>query len=153
MEADRFKQNNILFITCMICLILSLSLFTVGFYILPYLIWGWNYSVPSFTLTWTEWLKDNYSLSQAKANAMVFFMLIIPAFITGIISYITSNRIENAILGISDEKLPQQNAVSHDLKESMSFTAKILVLIVLVVIGVLIVEWIITVPTPPPEFL
>ena len=153
MEADRFKQNNILFITCMICLILSLSLFTVGFYILPYLIWGWNYSVPSFTLTWTEWLKDNYALSQAKANAMVFFMLIIPALITGIISYLTSNRIENAILGISQEKIPEQYVASNELKESMSFTAKLLMIIVLVIIAVLIVEWMITVPTPPPEFL
>ena len=151
MEADRYKQNHKLFILCMICLLMSLTLFSLSLFILPHLIWGWHYNVPAFVFDLNEWLIEYHSFTQAGAKVMVFLMVFIPALITGFISYITSNMIENKVLHIHDEKDTDENKVPLELKETFSLSMKILLLIVLVLVVMFLVQWLITVPVTPQE--
>lgn len=151
MEADRYKHNHKLFILCMICLLMSLALFSLSLFVLPYLIWGWHYNVPEFVFTLNEWLIEYYSFTPAGAKAMVFFLLFIPAMITGFISYITSNLIENKVLDIQHVKTPDENKAPRELKESLGLAVKIIMMIALVIIVMFIIQWLITVPVTPQE--
>lgn len=151
MEADRYKQNHKLFIFCMICLLMSLTLFGLSLFILPHFIWGWHYNVPGFVFDLTEWLIEYHSFTSAGAKIMVFLIVFIPALITGFISYITSNYIENKVLDIHEEKNTDEINAPLELKETFSLSMKILLLIVLVVIVMFLVQWLITVPVTPQE--
>lgn len=151
MEADRYKQNHMLFIFCMICLLICLTLFSISFYILPHLIWGWHYNVPEFVFSIMEWLTEFYSFTDAGARTMIFFMFFIPALITGFISYIASNIIENKVLGIQPAKTPIEPKKTGELKETFGLAAKIIMLIALVIVVMLVIQWLITVPVTPQE--
>lgn len=151
MEADRYKQNHKLFIFCMICLLLSLSLFSLSLFILPHFIWGWNYNVPEFVYDLTQWLIEYHAFTETGAKIMVFLMVFIPALITGFISYITSNMIENKVLEIPETTNPDENKVPLELKETFSLSMKIILLIVLVIIVMFLIQWLITVPVTPQE--
>lgn len=148
MEADRarYQNNSKLFITCMICLMASLSLFAFAFYILPYLIWGWHYSVPGFILMWREEFVDSYAWSNSKASMAVFSLFFIPALITGIISWFTSNKIENNVLGIALTESNHQQLDSHELGDSFRLVAKIIMSSLLAIAVLFFIEWLLTSP-------
>lgn len=99
----------------------------------------------------TEWLVESYSLTQAGAKTMVFFMFFIPALITGFISYITSNMIENKVLDIHPVKTAIEPKTNRELKETFGLAAKIIMMIALVIVVMLVIQWLITVPVTPQE--
>jgi hypothetical protein len=151
MEIDRYQHNHKLFITSMICLVLSLSLFVFSFYILPNFIWDWDYDIPEFLYTWQAWFVDHYNFSDRGAKIIVFLICFIPALITGFISYLTSNRIDNEVLGLVPERLPGENEPSHEIKETFSFTVRLIFIIILVLVVLFFVEWLLA--TPPQELI
>lgn len=148
MEADRarYQNNSKLFIICMICLMISLSLFTIAFYIVPYLVWGWHYSVPGFILMWREGFVEHYAWSRKAASFGVFSLFFIPALITGIISWFTSNKIENNALGIALEKSHQKQPDNHELSDTFLLTVKIIILSLLAIGVLFFIEWLLTSP-------
>jgi hypothetical protein len=115
------------------------------------MIWGWHYNVPAFVFDMSEWLIEYHSFTTTGAKIAVFLMVFIPALITGFISYITSNMIENKVLDIHEEKTIEENKVPLELKETFSLSMKIILLIVLVIIVMFLVQWLITVPVTPQE--
>lgn len=148
MEADRarYQNNSKLFIFCMICLMFSLSFFAFAFYILPYLIWGWHYSVPGFILMWREGFIDSYAWSHALASTAVFAVFFIPALITGIISWFTSNKIENNVLGITPAPRNLKQRDSHELSDTFRLTVKIIMLSLFAISVLFFIEWLLTSP-------
>lgn len=153
MENDRFTQNRKIFTICMISLLLSLSLFAFAFYILPNLLWDWNYDVPEIIFTWRMWFVNSYGFSERRAKGIIFLIFFIPALITGMISYFTSNQIENEILGVVKEKAVEENVVVTDFKETLMFILKLIAVVLLVIICVFLIEWLLTVPPPPKELI
>lgn len=148
MEQDRYEQNKVLFIIGMISMITSLSLFVFAFYILPMLIWNWGYDVPDFIFMWRENLRQSYSYSEAWAGFILFLIILIPAFITGVISHLISNTIDNQIHGIVKEKKEGNKInVPEHVKESLGFSVKLIIILVLVVMALWFVEWLVAVPT------
>lgn len=147
MEGDRFEQNSKLFIIGLICLLISLTLFAFGLYILPYLLWNWSYNVPEFVYYWREWFREYYDISEVSASWIMILIFIIPAIITGFISHLASNYIDNQIHGIEQEKTTKLPEIKKNVQETLSFGFKILLLIILVLIAVAFVQWIVA-PTP-----
>lgn len=147
MEPDRFQQNSKIFLVGLICLLLCLSLLAFGFYILPYLLWNWSYKVPGSVLVLREWLRENYAFSEMGASWLIFLIFFIPAIICGLISQWSSNYIEKKMYGL-DRVSPEKHLEIHkDVQESISFGLKILLLILLVLAGVILLEWLIAPPS------
>lgn len=151
MENDRYQQNSKLFVIGLICLLISLSLFAFGLYILPYLLWNWSYNVPEFVFVWREWLKETYNFSDSGASWSMILIFIIPAIITGFISHLASNRIDNQIYGVEQEKSTSMPEIKKDIRESLGFGFKIFLLIILVLVAVALVQWLVAPTTPPPN--
>ncbi|KTC93671.1 MULTISPECIES: hypothetical protein [Legionella] len=147
MEQDRFQQNSKLFILGLVCLLACLSLFGFGFYILPYLLWNWNYDVPEFVLSMREWYKESYNFSDSGSAWMVFLTFIVPAIITGLISQYSSNHIDNEIYHLNENKEERRTELKRDVQETLGFGLKIFFLIILVLVAVTLVEWLVAPPT------
>ncbi|MBA3537827.1 MAG: hypothetical protein H0T84_14660 [Tatlockia sp.] len=147
MEPDRYQQNSKLFVIGLICLLLCLSLLAIALFILPYLLWDWRYGVPGMVLELHEWFKENYDFSDGGASWMVFLTFIIPALICGFISQWASNYIERKMYGLDEARPGRRMEIHKDLQESVSFGLKIFILIILVVLGVALVEWLILLPS------
>ncbi|MCC5015945.1 MULTISPECIES: hypothetical protein [Legionella] len=146
MEPDRYEQNSKVFILGIVTLLLSLTLFALGFYVVPYLFWGWNYDIPAIVLNWHEWLKEYYEFSEAGASWIIFLIFIIPALICGYISHLASNHIDNKIHGIEPVKTDKQIEIKEEVKATLSFGFKIVLLIVLVLLALSLLQWLLTVP-------
>lgn len=151
LEQDRFKQNNLLFITCLFCLLLSLGLFVFALYILPHLIWDWHYEVPEFIAVWREWFKNYYNTTENYANAIIFLVFLIPSVLAGIISCITSNLIENRLFNIDSEISSVNKASMNTMKDSINFGLKLISILLLVLMGAFLFEWLLKVPEPTTE--
>lgn len=87
-------KNNKMFITGVICLVLSLGFLLFSLYILPFLLWNLNYDVPDIVTDITSSLQDDYDYSVAGSKMLVWLIFFIPGMITGFISYYISNRID-----------------------------------------------------------
>lgn len=143
MEKDRYQQNSKLFVIGLLCLLISLSLFAFGLYILPYLLWNLSYNVPEFVYTTREWLKEYYNFTESGASWTIILFFIIPALITGYISHLASNYIDNQIHGIEREKSTKISEIKKGVRETFEFGFKILLLIILVLIAVAFVQWLV----------
>ena len=146
MEQDRFGNNNKLYIVGIVCLVLSLGLLLFSLYILPYLLWELNYNVPSFIIDLLETLQDDYLYTPSGSKWVVWLIFFIPSVITGFISYLVSNYIDNKIYGIqsksaeSGEKLTAEE-IQKQIKESASLGGQILALMVLIVVVILLIQY------------
>jgi len=146
MEYDRYAQNKGLFIISMISLLIFFICAAFALYIMPALVWNWHYDVPEFTITFREWIRRAYELTESIAGFWVFVIFLSIGIIAGLISKSTSNQIENEIYKIEPEEAINQTALKKDLQQSMSLSLKIIVLILLTVALVFLVEWLIAIP-------
>lgn len=146
MEYDRYAKNKILFIIGMVALALCIGLIAFAFYILPATLWGWHYDVPEFVFVWREKLRVGYAVSEEAAVGIFVIMLMIPAVVSGFMSYLISNKIDNEIFNIVKEKRSHTEIIREDISQTARFTLKVLLLAILVVLAVWFAEWLIARP-------
>lgn len=137
------NQNNKLFIFGIICLVISLGLLFFSLYILPYLIWEFNYDVPDFIITLISNYQDNYySLTASKTIVWLYFF--IPAVFFGFVSYFVSNYIDKHTPELQnpeeEEQKQESNLNRESLKESASLGGKLIAIIILIFVVVLIMQ-------------
>ncbi len=152
MEIDRYQQNSKLFITCMLSMIVSLTLLAFSLYLFLPLIIGWQLHLPEFIYMSREWLKSSYSITEFKAGIFLFLFIFIPALFFGFIAYLTSNMIENQIYGIEPPEQTEHHALTEDLKETASVSLKLISTIILVLSAVFFLEWLLTSSPPAPIY-
>ncbi|KTC69344.1 transmembrane protein [Legionella birminghamensis] len=140
MEPSRFGYNNKLFVIGMVCLALGMVLICFSLYLFPYLIFSWVYDVPEFAITFRQWLVEKFAISEAAAGWNIFMMFLIPGLIAGYISYITSNSIDNKIHGLEEPSEEKKEQTKNRL-ETVTFSSKLLVLIIGAIMLVLFVDW------------
>ena len=148
MEQDRFSHNQKLYILGMICLMISLGLFVFSLYILPFFIWELNYNVPYFILALLNLFQEEYGYSIEASKTMVWLIFFIPSTITGLISYVVSNYIDNQIYKKEQENEEEQGKLYNQEKrrarrESMVFALKILGLMILFVFLIFSLQYLI----------
>ena len=147
MEPDRFKQNKVVFIVAMVCLLISLTLVTLSLYLLPYLFFNWTYAIPGFVPNLMEWLNVDYAIKGLSASFIVFMLLFVPGVIAGFISKVASNSIENHIYGT--EKTQQDHEhLKKEVKATFGFGFKLIIIIALSLLALLLFEWLIQSPNP-----
>lgn len=145
MEPDRFKNNHILYIVGLISLIFSVSLLFFSLYILPYLIWKLNYQVPDTLEYLITIFEESYDYTPAKSKILAWLVFFIPSLLLGLVSYVTSNRIDNEIYkpdaDINEEDTPPAAPeLRKEIKETASVGFKIIALMVVIVVIILLLQ-------------
>lgn len=141
METDRYQQNHSLFILGLVSLLLSLSLLAFSCYNMPYLLFNWRYDVPEFIIMLHAWLVSTYSMTDHHASWVIVASLFSSSILFGIIAYIASNRIDNAIYDIKQEEHTTSIHLTKDFKASAELFGKILLLVLLVVLVAIGLDW------------
>lgn len=141
MEPDRYKNNHTVFIIGMISLLLSLSLLAFSFYILPFLLFGWQYDVPGFILFWRESLQTDYSLSSTLSCRLILLFYFGLACIFSLITYFSSNRIDDQIY--RDEIKKTGGSAKHGGKthEGLHVSLTIGLFIFIIILLASFVQW------------
>lgn len=146
MRDDRYLQHQKLFIFGIICLVTCLGLLFFSVYILPFLFWDTNYGVPYFVSNMIAYYHDTYDYSSAGSKTIVELYFLIPGIIAGVISYFISNYIENQVFiekpQEEEEKEKTGAAIRRDIQASAGIGLKIFFLMVLVVAGLLLIQFI-----------
>jgi hypothetical protein len=144
MEYDRFASNSKLYVLGMICLIVCLALFFFSLFILPYLIWGLNYDIPVFIMSFLYYLQDEYEYSIGASKIIVWLAFFVPCLITGIISEFVSNFIDSNIDKEDIQKhVVTEKKISGQVKESVQFGLKILSLMIVIIILILFLQFLV----------
>lgn len=149
MESDRYQRHHVLYLVGIVCLLLCLSLVFLLLYILPYLIWKLNYDLPEFITTMIAFFEDKYYASEVRSRVYVGIVLFIPILITGLVSYYVSNFIDDEIYKnelTSDEATEEKNhfeEVKKERRESATIGFEIIGLIILVVVGLTVIQFLI----------
>lgn len=146
MEFDRYQKHHKLYLLGIICLLICLSLLFYSLYLMPFLLWKLNYNVPELVTNTLAILEDKYGFSNGQSRGIIGLILFILILITGFISYYVSNSIDNEIYK-SEFALPEQETKIHteeiqkDIKESATLGFEIIVLMILVVVGLFLLQW------------
>ena len=151
MAYDRYQKHQKLFIFGMICLVLSMAFTFYGLYILPFLIWNINYGVPQLITNMMVNLQENYNYTPFTSGLLVEAYFLIPGAITGLISYYISNYIDSDLVVeeteadkvVEEETIEKKRKRQQDLKESANLGVKILVIMVLIVVGILFLQYLV----------
>ncbi|VEB36076.1 transmembrane protein [Legionella sainthelensi] len=148
MEQDRFSHNQKLYILGMVCLLLSLGLFVFSLYIIPFFIWDLNYNVPYFILALLNLFQEEYNYSVETSKVIVWFIFFIPSIVTGLISYVVSNYIDNQIYKAEQKNEENQGNLYKQEKrimrrESVAFSLKILGLMILFIFLIFLLHYLI----------
>lgn len=147
MEPDRYQHNHAYYIIGILCLVTCLSLFATSLYILPYLWFGWHYSMPEFILDWISSIQTTYQFSVVASSWLVFLIFFLPALFFALVADILSNRIDSEIHGIPQKKL-KKNKEAPSNKESSRLILRIVLIVILVFIASELFQWAIsTTPT------
>lgn len=146
MEFDRYQKHHKLYLLGIICLLSCLSLLFYSFYLLPFLLWKLNYSVPQLIISSIALLEDNYGFSNGQSRGIIGLILFTLILLTGLVSYYVSNSIDNEIYK-SELALPDKETKIHseeiqkDIKESATIGFEIIFLMILVVVGLFVLQW------------
>lgn len=141
MEQDRYNTDHFLFIIGMISLIMSLAMFGLTFYVLPNLLFGLIYDIPSFISEWREWIRTSYQVTDYAASQIIALFLFTLSLMFALIAYLSSNQIDNKIFR---SELELQEEVTHEKKknrETMILVIKILFTIMMVYVFAQAFQW------------
>ena len=148
MEPDRYQQSHSLYILGMISLLISLGIFLFLIFILPHLLLGWHYNVPEFISFWREWLIETHGMSVEHSSWMIAAFFATLAFVFGIVAYVASTRIENAIYPRQTQVLTDKpiKRRTRGLKDPTPFFWKVMGFVILAYIATFVFHWLLTVP-------
>lgn len=148
MEYDRYQENRFVYIVGIISLILSMSLFTLTLYIIPYLVFGITYSMPEFIPNWQQYLLNVYEFTNAGASWIIFVVLLSLSLFTALIAFLASNKIDNHLYGIKKTE-EEQTKVAR--QESINLIAKIALIVLTIFIIAGLIQWLTSVPPRNPN--
>ncbi len=146
MEPDRYQKNHMVFIIAMISLIFSLSLLAFSLYLLPHLLFKWHYDTPGFIIFWQEWLRSDYDVGATLSSRLILLFFFGLALIFGVITYFSSNRIENQIFSNEIKQSRTLETDQTNAHEGVYLVFKIILIIVIVLIAASFFEWAINKP-------
>ena len=140
MEPDRYQQNKTYYIVGFVCLITSLMLFGAGIYLLPYIAFGWIYSIPDTIFDRIDFIQTSYGFTWHQASWLFLLVIFVISFLLALITYFTSNKIDNEILGIE----PEPAKLTKETKESYRFIFTIIMTVGLIFFVAMLFQWVIS---------
>lgn len=143
MESDRYQLHPRTYVLGMVCLLLSMSLLLFSLYLVPYVIWQFNYDLPGWIFSWFETLKEMFLTTDTITRLLVWLSFVIPGLICGFFAWLASNQIDDE-LHVEPTDSQQPPPVSHlkeEVSASVSFGGRVLLLVILVILSVWFVDW------------
>ena len=140
MEPDRYQKHHVLFIIGLVSLLSSLILIFFSAFLLPHLLFAWQYNVPEFIFFWRESLTANYGLTFSKSSQYIFLFFFLLAVLFGIVAYIISKRIDDEIYYNQLPVTITPNKSSQNLKEFSRYFFHVLWIVTLVALALLVVH-------------
>lgn len=149
MEPDRYQQHHVAYITGVICLFVSIGLFALSLYLLPYLFFSWQYKVPAIVTNFSAILQDKYAVSSSGVAWVICFVLDFLALILFVIADVLSNRIDKQIYGNQGSEpihIRTVQPMTKDVTEvdSKRLVVKIGLLIIIIFIVAQFFHWVIS---------
>lgn len=149
MAEDLYQKNHTLYIVGLISLVVGLTLFIFTLYMLPHLLFGWRYDIPSFIMDWREWIQFRYGIREVAAARLVLVLLFIVSVLCLLVAYFSSNNLDKELITSEVEEIEKPARIKESTKEELSLGLKILLIIISVFILAALFEWLIY--TPPPN--
>ena len=149
MAEDLYKKNNVLYIVGLLTSVIGLAFFVFSLYMLPNLLFGLKYDIPSFIVDWREYIVDHYKYTAVVAARLLLVLLIILSMIFFVIAYFSSNRLDSDLYTPELEEIEKPAKIKESTQEGISLGLKILFIIVAVFLFGALFEWLIY--TPPPQ--
>jgi hypothetical protein len=145
MVQQNSKNGEFIFIIGMISLVFTMA--TCGFcaYILPYLLFGFVYDVPSFIINWQEQLIRGYTITRSVSAGIIFVSLLVPGILFGFLAYVCAKYLDPVVREdeISNMEQGRARRLKRDVKDTSKILLKLLIIVIMVIVAVEIIEWII----------
>ncbi len=142
MEPDRYQLNQKYYVVGLVCLVISMLLFGIGAYILPYIAFGLSYNIPDFIYSWITIVQEAYGVSEKSAGWLIVLAFFGLGFVAAIVTYVTSKRIDNEIYATEEpEKEVEENKPAPKASETGPFVLKIALILGLVFIVAELFRW------------
>lgn len=144
MEYDRFEHHPVLFILGMFSLILGLLMVGFSIYILPHIMFSWDYAIPLEWFNWTQKLQSYYALLPETAEKWFFMSMLI----LGLLCLLMAEWIAN-FLDVHELKmrhmLREEETKEPELVQEKKDTWRIFLVVALILLitifGVRLLEW------------
>jgi hypothetical protein len=144
MEPDRYQNNHGLYITGMICFLISIILFLFSLYMLPHLLFGWRYDVPELITFIREWLVDNFAIATNYASWGILFVMLFFAAVFACVAQYATRQLDHVV---PDLNLPPKTkklfSVSRRSPESTRILVQITSVCILAYLVIKVIEFLI----------
>ena len=146
MEPDRYQQNKLYYVIGMIFLVVALYFFCVGTYLLPHILFGVSYSIPDVLYDRINYVEMTYHVSTKHASWIVLGAIYLVSFLCSVVTYFTSNEIDNEIYGVPTEsnEIKKESKEDKEAKESGALALKIVVIIGFIFVMAKLFQWVIS---------
>jgi len=148
MDKDRYQQNPFMYVIGLISLLLSMVLLCLSVYVLPYLLFGWVYDIPSYIIEWQGYLERIYGMSETLSGWLISSVFLLPGVLAAYIAYFTSNQIDDIYHGIESKNKAKGEILKREIKDTTNILSKIIIIVILVVIVTEFIEWLLYIPPP-----
>lgn len=146
MEPDRFQQSPKAYTFGLIFMIISLSLFGLGAYLIPKIVFGLTYQIPDPIFHTINLVHEAYDLDEKKAGWLVLTIIFILACISSFVTYALSNRVDHEIhLAYPAITEGEEPKIFIGFKESGPLILKIILMIGVIFLCARLFEWVIAV--------
>lgn len=151
------QQNNKLFISGIICLVLCLSLIAFSLYLAPNFIWDLHYDTPEFIANQIAYFDNDKEYTTAGSKLIVWLCYFIPGLLFGVASTYISQKIDRVVLHDElniDTEAEEQAAINvkEELKESAGLGVKIIVLMIAIIVIVFLLQEFVFYTEPPVDY-
>ena len=151
------QENNKLFISGIICLVLSLSLIFFSLYLAPNFIWDLHYDIPEFVANQIAYFDNDQEYTTAGSKLIVWLCYFIPGLLFGVASAYISQKIDRVVLHDElniDTEAEEKEAINvkEELTESAGLGVKIIVLMIAIVVIIFFLEEFVFYTEPPVDY-
>lgn len=143
---DRLKAHPLLYILGITCLLISICLFGFSLYIFPFLFFGFKYSVPEIITRAQHWHATHQELEGILLVIAIYIPFLISSLLFAFIALLFGNRIERELLEIKQKAATQAKPeVIPPSRSSILYSLKLFLLMVLIILGLITIEYLINV--------
>ncbi len=144
MEYDRFEHHPVLFIWGMLTLILGLLMVGLSIYLLPHILFSWDYAIPLEWFNWTQKLQNNYALLPETAEKWFFMSMLILGLIFLLIAEWIANHLDVHELKMRHmliEKEIKEPELIQEKKDGWRIFLVVSLILLVTLFGVRLLEW------------
>lgn len=148
MDRKSTSQNDALFFSGIIALLVSLTLIGFSLYLLPHMLWGMRYNVPTVSTSLPHFFSYEWGFSKSFSAWLGFFCFFIPGLIAGLIAQQIERKLESekirALTGGNSVENQEFLANKKSWRDSGMLAMQIFLVMLGIFIIVRVLEWLVS---------